>query len=272
MGSWLPRVHNWPTCLRLELCIAGCMVKITNYRKNGDPFNNMLTLRPLCDREGHMIFGVSINVEVIDSFERLKPLLMQADCLLKLIPDRIALPAPRSVHERVSLVHDGLKAARADFRTSQARASAHAATVRAEETRNLQTAAEKATALASARATAYRRAQRSGGAAMVAPDEARHTATTKQLPSRAQSPRAERAQSPRAERSMGPLGHRLPPNSRVAAPAPAASLLPERRPTSARASSSAATPYAAKQLLSVGWRPGSHPPHLSVGRLHLHSY
>jgi len=83
-------------------------VRLLNYRKDGNVFNNMLSLRPIFDREGHLVFMVSISVEVVEQFSRLKPLLAQADRLNKLLPERIPLPSPPSVHERVSLIHGNM--------------------------------------------------------------------------------------------------------------------------------------------------------------------
>ena len=88
----------------------------------------MLSLRPIFDREGHMVFIISISVEVVDQFSRLKPLLAQVDRLNKLLPERIPLPAPPDVHERVSLVHGSmLLVNRAQMRERLAKATATAA-------------------------------------------------------------------------------------------------------------------------------------------------
>lgn len=39
-------------------------VRLLNYRKDGSVFNNMFSLRPIFDCHGHMVFMVSISVEV----------------------------------------------------------------------------------------------------------------------------------------------------------------------------------------------------------------
>ena len=52
-------------------------LNVLNYRKDGSVFNNMLSLRPLFDREGHLVFMVSISIEVKDQFAGVKPLLAQ---------------------------------------------------------------------------------------------------------------------------------------------------------------------------------------------------
>ena len=43
---------------------TGCSVKITNYRKDGSSFNNMISLKPLLDATGRMLFMVAVNIEV----------------------------------------------------------------------------------------------------------------------------------------------------------------------------------------------------------------
>ena len=88
-------------------------VRLINYRADGSTFNNMISFRPLFDREGHMLFMIALNIEVIDSFSRMKPLLMQMHRLDQLLPEVISLPVPPSVRERVSLVHQAMLAERA---------------------------------------------------------------------------------------------------------------------------------------------------------------
>lgn len=49
----------------------------------------------------------------------MKPRVLQADRIIKLIPEQIDLPSPPSVHERVTLVHAGLMATRMEVRRSR---------------------------------------------------------------------------------------------------------------------------------------------------------
>jgi len=124
-------------------------------------FNNMLTFRPIFDNEGHLIFGVSINIEVLDSFGRLKPLLTQVDRLNKLLPEKIPLPAPPSGRERTTNVKSGMLDNRADQRDRLAKAAAD--NTKEEMPRNtLMTATEKATTLAKERAAEYQKKERTG--------------------------------------------------------------------------------------------------------------
>ena len=74
----------------------------------------MLSMRPLFDRDGHLVFMCSISIEISDNFMGLKPLLTQLDRLDKLLPSTIDLPAPPSVRERVSLVQAAMHANRAE--------------------------------------------------------------------------------------------------------------------------------------------------------------
>ena len=55
----------------------------------------------------------SISIEITDHFASMKPLLAQLRRLDDLLPTTINLPAPPSVRERVSRVHDAMLAARA---------------------------------------------------------------------------------------------------------------------------------------------------------------
>jgi len=89
-------------------------VRLINYRADGSPFNNMITFRPIFDREGHMIFIVALNTEVTDSFSKMKPMLQQVHRLSEFIPEQIALPSPASVRQRLSLVQHATLASRCE--------------------------------------------------------------------------------------------------------------------------------------------------------------
>ena len=71
-----------------------CQVTMINYRKDGTAFNNLIALKPLIEASGLMAFMVAVNAEVSDSFDDMKPKLLQMDRLLKMIPDRLKLTAP----------------------------------------------------------------------------------------------------------------------------------------------------------------------------------
>lgn len=155
-------------------------VRLLNYRKDKSEFNNMLSLRPIFDRDGHMVFVVSITIEIVSSFARLKPLLAQVDRLNKLIPDTIMLPSPPSVHKRVSLVHHGMLLARAQANEHGAKrrsategrgAQFRGRSLPYEEPtadQHLQTAAEKSRAKALERTRAYKAEQKRRSSAAAA--------------------------------------------------------------------------------------------------------
>ena len=201
---------------------TSCHVRIFNYRKDGTTFNNMLTFRPVFDSEGHMVFGVSINIEIVDSFAQLKPLLTQVDRLNKLLPEKIPLPAPSSVRERVSVVYGGMIANRAEQRDRMARASAKS--VKEDVPRSsLMTATEKATTLAKERAAEFQKKQLTEN-----PVTAKSAANSPRQPSSARTP---------------PMMQR-PSTARLAASQPSASTetqgsvsapLPRRSPSSGMA-------------------------------------
>jgi len=62
-----------------------CHVKLTNYRKNGDLFENLLTMRPVHDSNGVMRFCIGVQFEVTRD-TNLKNRLAKLDKLLKLLP------------------------------------------------------------------------------------------------------------------------------------------------------------------------------------------
>lgn len=99
-------------------------VRLINYRKNGSTYLNMLSLRPIFDQDGHFVFMVAVTIEVVESFGKMQPLLTQVNRLNKLLPESIALPAPPSVQSRVSLVHNGMMAARAEQRMQRSQQTA----------------------------------------------------------------------------------------------------------------------------------------------------
>jgi PAS domain S-box-containing protein len=63
-----------------------CHVKITNYRKSGDLFENLLTMRPVHDSNGVYRFCIAVQFEVVRDMS-LKKRLAQLDKLVKLLPN-----------------------------------------------------------------------------------------------------------------------------------------------------------------------------------------
>jgi len=70
---------------------ADCFVKITNYRKNGDVFQNLLSMRPVHDSNGvyRLCFGVQFEV---DGGLDLKQRLHKLSLLLELLPSEVQVP------------------------------------------------------------------------------------------------------------------------------------------------------------------------------------
>lgn len=67
-----------------------CRVKITNYRKNGQTFQNLLSMRPVydCDQIYRFVIGVQFVVENSTDLTRR---LIQLDKLFHLLPSKIPL-------------------------------------------------------------------------------------------------------------------------------------------------------------------------------------
>ena len=63
-----------------------CHVKLTNYRKNGDLFENLLTMRPVHDSNSVMRFCIGVQFEVTHDMS-LKSRLAKLDKLIKLLPN-----------------------------------------------------------------------------------------------------------------------------------------------------------------------------------------
>merc|ERR1711965_1108082 len=65
-----------------------CHVRITNYRKNGETFQNLLSMRPVHDSNGVYRFCIGVQFEVAENAQ-LKERLKKLDMLLQLLPDQI---------------------------------------------------------------------------------------------------------------------------------------------------------------------------------------
>ena len=67
-----------------------CHVKLTNYRKNGDLFQNLLSMKPVFDSDGIYRYVIGVQFEVIEDMD-LKARLVQLDKLLKMLPRTLPL-------------------------------------------------------------------------------------------------------------------------------------------------------------------------------------
>ena len=72
-----------------------CHVKITNYRKTGDLFENLLTMRPVHDSNGVYRFCIGVQFEVTRDMS-LKSRLAKLDKLVKLLPTTIEVSSAAS--------------------------------------------------------------------------------------------------------------------------------------------------------------------------------
>merc|ERR1711907_644932 len=73
-----------------------CHVRITNYRKSGETFQNLLSMRPVHDTHGVYRFCIGVQFEVVPG-SQLKARLKKLDTLLQLLPDKIEVQTRRAV-------------------------------------------------------------------------------------------------------------------------------------------------------------------------------
>merc|ERR1711907_274898 len=72
-----------------------CHVKLTNYRKTGELFENLLTMRPVHDSNGVYRFCIGVQFEVQRDMS-LKSRLAKLDKLVKLLPTTIEVSSQAS--------------------------------------------------------------------------------------------------------------------------------------------------------------------------------
>ena len=84
-----------------------CHVKLTNYRKSGEMFQNLLTMRPVFDADNVYRYVIGVQFEVVEN-EDLKARMLMLDKLLKLLPRKLPLRSKASARAR-----GGILAARA---------------------------------------------------------------------------------------------------------------------------------------------------------------
>ena len=65
-----------------------CHVKLTNYKKNGEKFQNLLTMRPVFDADNVYRYVIGVQFEVVLN-EDLKTRMLMLDKLLKLLPRKL---------------------------------------------------------------------------------------------------------------------------------------------------------------------------------------
>ncbi|CAM9124804.1 unnamed protein product, partial [Chrysoparadoxa australica] len=94
-----------------------CHVLITNYRKDGTKFDNLLSMKPVLDSDGNYRFVIGVQFEVIKD-RSLKRRMIQLDKLLRLLPSNLGLPSNEAAKKR------GWLAARFDTRSNTKPAAA----------------------------------------------------------------------------------------------------------------------------------------------------
>jgi len=67
-----------------------CHVKLTNYRKNGEMFQNLLSMKPVFDADGIYRYVIGVQFEIKED-DKLKERLIQLDKLLRLLPSKLNL-------------------------------------------------------------------------------------------------------------------------------------------------------------------------------------
>jgi len=86
-----------------------CHVRLTNYRKNGETFQNLLSMRPVHDSNGVYRFCIGVQFEVAQNAQ-LKERLKKLDVLLQLLPDEIHVQSRRGagrthIKDKVAACH-----------------------------------------------------------------------------------------------------------------------------------------------------------------------
>jgi len=76
-----------------------CHVKLTNYRKSGEKFQNLLSMKPVFDADGIYRYVIGVQFEVKED-SNLKQRLIQLDKLLRLLPSKLSLKSKASARAK----------------------------------------------------------------------------------------------------------------------------------------------------------------------------
>ena len=76
-----------------------CHVKLTNYRKNGELFQNLLSMRPVFDADNIYRYVIGVQFEIKDD-QNLKQRLVQLDKLLRLLPSKLPFRSKASARAK----------------------------------------------------------------------------------------------------------------------------------------------------------------------------
>ena len=74
-----------------------CQVKLTNYRKDGEKFQNLLTMRPVFDTDNVYRYVIGVQFEIVED-EDLKARVSLLERLLQLLPRQLPLRSKAAVH------------------------------------------------------------------------------------------------------------------------------------------------------------------------------
>lgn len=77
-------------------------MKLTNYRKNGEMFQNLLSMKPVFDADGIYRYVIGVQFEIVND-QSLKKRLVQLDKLLRLLPSRLNLKSKAKSRARGKL-------------------------------------------------------------------------------------------------------------------------------------------------------------------------
>jgi PAS domain S-box-containing protein len=73
--------------------VESCSVKLINYRKNGETFYNLLSLKPVLDSNGVYRYVIGVQFEIIERGANLRERLTQVEKLIFSLPSKINLPS-----------------------------------------------------------------------------------------------------------------------------------------------------------------------------------
>ena len=79
-----------------------CHVKLTNYRKNGEKFQNLLSMKPVFDLDNIYRYVIGVQFEIKED-SNLKARLIQLDKLLSLLPSKLNLRSKASARAKGSM-------------------------------------------------------------------------------------------------------------------------------------------------------------------------
>jgi PAS domain S-box-containing protein len=79
-----------------------CHVKLTNYRKNGELFQNLLSMRPVFDADNIYRYVIGVQFEIKED-QNLKQRLVQLDKLLRLLPSKLPFKSKAAARAKGAL-------------------------------------------------------------------------------------------------------------------------------------------------------------------------